>query len=89
MSGGALDLGTIPLPKLLHLVATLDGGLGGSGRAASGDIVGHLLPVVGTEVAAAEGVPLIFVGFDEGDGLFRGPTGRRKAAGRRGYGGEG
>lgn len=62
--GSALDLGAIPLPELLHLVATLNGGLGGAGGAPGGDVVGNLLPVVGFEVAAAEGVPLLPIGVD-------------------------
>lgn len=86
----ALDLGAVALTKLLHFVATLDGGFGRrSVGAALGDGVGDLLPVRGFKVAAAEGVPLVAVGVDEGEGLIGGPAGRRKAAGggRSGDGG--
>lgn len=86
VSGGSLDLSTISLPELLHLVAALDGGLRGAGGASRSDIVGYLLPVVGAEVAAPEGIPLVSVSIDEGDGLVRGPAGRGQAAGGGGGG---
>ena len=78
----ALDLGAVALAELLHFVAALDGGFGRGGvGAAACDGVGDLLPVGGLEVAAAEGVPLVAVGVDEGEGFIGGPAGRREAAG--------
>lgn len=79
-----LQLSTVAFPELLHLMAALDGGLrGGDVRANTVDIIGDILPVSGTEVAAAEGVPLVAVGVDEGGGFVGGPARRRKAAGGR------
>jgi len=67
----ALDLGAVALAKLLHFVAALDRGFGRGGvGAAVGHGVGDLLPVGGLEVAAAEGVPLVAVGVDEGEGFI-------------------
>lgn len=71
-------------------MAALNGGFGRrSVGAALGDGVSHLLPVGGFEIAAAEGVPLVAVGVDEGEGFVRGPAGRREAAGGGGDGGSG
>lgn len=76
---GALLLSTVPLAELLHLVAALGGGLrrGGVGAAAS-DGGGHSVPVGSPEVAAAESVPAVTVGFNEDQGFDLGPTRRRK-----------
>lgn len=55
--------------KLLDLMATLDGGLGGGGGeegGASREIGGDLVPVGSAKVGAAKGVPFVAVGFDEG-----------------------
>nr|GMC84868.1 hypothetical protein CRG98_009532 [Ipomoea batatas] len=62
--GGALNLGTVSFPELLHLVAALHGGLGQINRASDGDIVGDFLPVIGPEITAAEGVPLVPIRID-------------------------
>lgn len=79
---GALKLCPIPFTELLHLVPALDGGFRRvSGGAATVDIVGDFLPVGGAEVAAAEGVPLVAVGVDEGGGFLGRPARRREAAG--------
>lgn len=86
----ALDLGAVALAELLHFVTALDGGFGRGGvGAAACDGVGDLLPVGGLEVAAAEGVPLVAVGVDEGEGFIGGPAGRGEAASGGGWGGEG
>ena len=79
----ALDFGAVAFAELLHLVAALHGGFrrGGGVGALRGDGVGHLLPVGSLQVGAAEGVPFVAVGVDEGGGFLRGPAGRRKAAG--------
>jgi len=67
----ALDLGAVALAELLHFVAALDGGFGRRGVGAAVCYgVGDLLPVGGLEVAAAEGIPLITVGVDEGEGFI-------------------
>lgn len=81
----ALDLGAVSFSELLHLVTALHGGFGRRGvRAASGDGLGDFLPVGSLEVAAAEGVPFVAVGVNEGDGLVVRPARRRKTArGRR------
>lgn len=63
-------------------MAALDRGLGGSGvRAEGGYGVSNLLPVVGSEVSAAEGVPFVAVGVDQGGRLLVGPARRREAPG--------
>lgn len=76
VGGGSLDLGAVPLAELLHLVAALDGGFGRGDGASGPDVVGDLLPVVGSEISTAEGIPLVSVGVDESDGLVRGPARR-------------
>lgn len=64
---GALLLGAVALAELLHLVAALGGGLGGGGvGAAAGDGGGNRVPVGRAEVTAAEGVPAVAVGVDQG-----------------------
>lgn len=81
-----LELRAVPFPKLLDLVAALDGGLGG-GRGEVGGSVGdgggNLIPVGGAEVAAVEGVPFFLVGVDEGYRFVVGPTRRRETAADR------
>ncbi|PKI70069.1 hypothetical protein CRG98_009532 [Punica granatum] len=63
---GALKLGPVALPQLLHLVLALHGCLGrGRSRAAMGHGVDDLLPVGGLEVATAEQVPLVSIGIDQ------------------------
>lgn len=79
---GALKLSPIPFTQLLHLVPALDGGFRRvSGGTAAVDVVGDFLPVGGAKVPAAEGVPLVTVGVDEGGGFLGRPARRRKAAG--------
>ncbi|KAJ4837110.1 hypothetical protein Tsubulata_049215 [Turnera subulata] len=53
--------------------------------AAAGNVVGDLLLVFGLQVAAAESVPLVAVGVDEGDGLFVGTAWRWEASGVSGW----
>ena len=55
--GGALDLGTVTFPQLLHLVPALNGRFGVADGASRSDVVGDLLPVVGPEISTAEGIP--------------------------------
>jgi len=40
------------------------------------------------EVATVEGVPLVVVGINEGEGFIEGPTGWREAASGGGWSGE-
>lgn len=62
-------------------MTALDGRLRGrGGGTAPAHCVGDFLPVSGLEVPATEGVPLVAVSVDEGDGLVVGPTRRREAA---------
>ncbi|KAL0923283.1 hypothetical protein M5K25_007333 [Dendrobium thyrsiflorum] len=64
---GSEPLGSESFAEFLYLMAALDGGLGGGEGevgAAAGYISGDLFPVSGAEVAAAEGVPLVAIGFD-------------------------
>ncbi|KAG9451469.1 hypothetical protein H6P81_011434 [Aristolochia fimbriata] len=82
--GSALLLRPVTLPELLDLVAALRGGLARGGEAApSGDGAGDLLPLVGPELAAVEGVPLVAVGVDEVDGLDVRPGGGEGRGGGR------
>lgn len=72
---GPLFLGAVALAEFLHLVAALGGGLGWGGvGAAAGDGGGNRVPVGGAEVAAAEYVPPVTVGFDQGEGFGLGPA---------------
>lgn len=69
MREGAQPLGAVAPAELLHLVAALEGGLGGGGgggRETEVDGSGDLGPVGGAEVGAAEGGALVPVGVDEG-----------------------
>lgn len=81
VGGGALDLGTVTFPQLLHLVPTLNGGFGVADGTPRSDVVGDLLPVVGPEIPTAEGIPLISISIYESYGLVVGPARRREAAG--------
>lgn len=81
VGGGALDLGTVTLPQLLHLVAALNGGLGVADGAPSSDVVGDLLPVAGPEIPTAERIPLVSISINESHGLIVGPARRGQAAG--------
>jgi len=74
--GDVFLLGAVALAELLHLVAALEGGLGGVGEvvaAARGDDDGDLLPLVVAEGPALERVPLLLVGADEVDSFLVGP----------------
>jgi hypothetical protein len=61
-----LLLNTVTLTELLHLVAALGGSLG---RRCAGEALahggGHRIPIGRAEIAAAESVPSLTVGFDE------------------------
>ncbi|KAG4992566.1 hypothetical protein JHK87_026023 [Glycine soja] len=87
----ALDFGAVPFAELLHLVAALHGGFGRGGGvgALRRDGVGHLLPMGGLEVGAAEGVPFVAVGVDEGGGFLGGSSREEGDGGRRWREGEG
>lgn len=73
----AVGVGAEALAELLHLVAALEGGLGGGVgeviAATGGHCHGDLLPLGGLELAAVEGVPFLLVGFDQMDRLLVGP----------------
>uniref|UniRef100_A0A7C9CMU2 Uncharacterized protein n=1 Tax=Opuntia streptacantha TaxID=393608 RepID=A0A7C9CMU2_OPUST len=80
----ALLLSAVALAELLHLVAALGGGLRRRLVGAStGDVGSYGLPVGGAEVAATEGVPLVSVSSDEGEGLLLGPARGRELPRRR------
>lgn len=68
-------------------MAALDGGFGrGCIRASDSNSVSDVLPISGSEVATAEAEPLVAVGFNEGEGFFMSPAGRREATGGGGGG---
>lgn len=75
-----LLFGSEALAELLHLVAALDGGFSGvMGEfvaAAGSDGEGNLVPLIGFELAAFEGVPFLLVSLDEVDGFQVSPGDR-------------
>ncbi|KAJ0948563.1 hypothetical protein HanRHA438_Chr01g0028671 [Helianthus annuus] len=79
-----LDLGPVPFPELLHLMAALNRSFRRKSQpAALSNTVGDLLPVRRTEITSPERVPLLTVAVDERHRLGVGPARRRKAARRR------
>lgn len=65
--GGALELVAVTFAEFFHFVAALDGGFGwiaGDGWGSDGYTVGHLLPVLSSEIASPERIPFFAVGVD-------------------------
>lgn len=58
-------------------MTALHGGLGrGDERESSSDGGGHVIPVVGSEIGAAERAPFVLEDRNQGVGLVVGPAGR-------------
>lgn len=66
----------VPLAKLLHLVTALQRGLGRRREncATAGGGGGHVIPVGSLQIGAAESVPAVPIGQDQGLGLVLSPA---------------